>query len=541
MAARAEPAQALVGRALVLASSRCRAGSPAACRGSSWSARTRSSDIHTDMGVQLDRMRLVPVGVDPELFRPLPGRRRACRPADHHRVGRRRPQGPRLPARGDRQAAHRARRHAHGHRQAQAGQEHRPDRAARPGAVHRLRVRRGRRARSSSSTPRPSWPSCRASTRGSACRRSRRWAPARALVATDGGALPEVTGRDGETVLSCRSRRRRRAGGDDRARARRSRAAAPRSARPAAQRVLERWTWRRCAELTVEQYREVLAMPPNVEKLRRNGRLRDADPPCSRSASTGSRLGLTPASRVLDVGAGFGRHAFERARRGAPGGRPRLRRRRGRRHARHARRRWSTAGEIRRRPAARRAARRRHAAAVRRRHVRRGDHVRGARAHPGRRRRRSPRWSRVLRAGRRVRRHGAGWLPGEDQLDALRRVPRAQGGRAATCGSTRATELQGQAASRRAASSHGSHHAHALHSPYWWLQCAVGVNDDDHPLVRRVPQVPRVGHRASAAQRHASPSRLLSPVLGKSLVLYATKPATTVAECRMATPSEQAA
>ena len=39
------------------------------------------------------------------------------------------------------------------------------------------------------------------------------------------------------------------------------------------QRVLERWTWRRCAELTVEQYREVLAMPANIEKLKRNGRL----------------------------------------------------------------------------------------------------------------------------------------------------------------------------------------------------------------------------------------------------------------------------
>ena len=39
------------------------------------------------------------------------------------------------------------------------------------------------------------------------------------------------------------------------------------------QRVLERWTWKRCAELTVEQYREVLAMPQNVAKLRRNGRI----------------------------------------------------------------------------------------------------------------------------------------------------------------------------------------------------------------------------------------------------------------------------
>ena len=31
------------------------------------------SDIHSDMGVSLDRMRLVPVGVDADLFRPLPG------------------------------------------------------------------------------------------------------------------------------------------------------------------------------------------------------------------------------------------------------------------------------------------------------------------------------------------------------------------------------------------------------------------------------------------------------------------------------------
>ena len=25
----------------------------------------------------------------------------------------------------------------------------------------------------------------------------------------------------------------------------------------------------------------------------------------------------------------------------------------------------------------------------------------------------------------------------------------------------------------------GSHHAHALHSPYWWLKCAVGVDKDN--------------------------------------------------------------
>ena len=39
-------------------------------------------------------------------------------------------------------------------------------------------------------------------------------------------------------------------------------------------RVVERWTWRKCAEQTVEQYREVLAMPANQDKLRRNGRVK---------------------------------------------------------------------------------------------------------------------------------------------------------------------------------------------------------------------------------------------------------------------------
>jgi glycosyltransferase involved in cell wall biosynthesis len=92
------------------------------------------------------------------------------------------------------------------------------------------------------------------------------------LVATDGGALPEVTGKDGDTVFRCRkgdaghlANTIRHALHQPEARARVGHAGR--------QRVLQRWTWRRCAELTVEQYREVLAMPQNVEKLRRNGRI----------------------------------------------------------------------------------------------------------------------------------------------------------------------------------------------------------------------------------------------------------------------------
>lgn len=68
-----------------------------------------------------------------------------------------------------------------------------------------------------------------------------------------------------------------------------------------------------------------------------------------------------------------------------------------------------------------------------------------------------------------------------------------------------------------------SHHAHALHSPYWWLKCALGVDRSDRWPVRtyhrflvwditRRPRWARVLERA------------LNPVLGKSLVMYAVKP-----------------
>ena len=71
----------------------------------------------------------------------------------------------------------------------------------------------------------------------------------------------------------------------------------------------------------------------------------------------------------------------------------------------------------------------------------------------------------------------------------------------------------------------GRHHAHGLHAPYWWLKCAVGVDRDDHPL-------PRLYHRMLVWDMMRRPwltrtaERLLNPVLGKSLVLYLRKPAT---------------
>ncbi len=69
----------------------------------------------------------------------------------------------------------------------------------------------------------------------------------------------------------------------------------------------------------------------------------------------------------------------------------------------------------------------------------------------------------------------------------------------------------------------GTDHAHGLHTPYWWIKCAVGVDNDDHPLARayhrllvwEILEQPRVLRWAG---------KVLDPLLGKSLVVYLRKP-----------------
>jgi SAM-dependent methyltransferase len=69
----------------------------------------------------------------------------------------------------------------------------------------------------------------------------------------------------------------------------------------------------------------------------------------------------------------------------------------------------------------------------------------------------------------------------------------------------------------------GGHHAHALHAPYWWLKCAVGVERDTAAV--------RAYHRLLVWDLTTRPritralERLLDPLFGKSLVVYADKPA----------------
>jgi SAM-dependent methyltransferase len=63
------------------------------------------------------------------------------------------------------------------------------------------------------------------------------------------------------------------------------------------------------------------------------------------------------------------------------------------------------------------------------------------------------------------------------------------------------------------------HHAHALHSPYWWLKCALGDG-----------RLPQLYHRFLVWDIMRNPrwvrllEHTLNPLLGKSLVVYARKP-----------------
>lgn len=68
-----------------------------------------------------------------------------------------------------------------------------------------------------------------------------------------------------------------------------------------------------------------------------------------------------------------------------------------------------------------------------------------------------------------------------------------------------------------------THHAHALHTPYWWLRCAVGPHNEGHRAVvlyRKMLEWDIV--RRPFVTRAAD--RVLNPVIGKSVVVYATKP-----------------
>jgi SAM-dependent methyltransferase len=71
---------------------------------------------------------------------------------------------------------------------------------------------------------------------------------------------------------------------------------------------------------------------------------------------------------------------------------------------------------------------------------------------------------------------------------------------------------------------YGRHHAHALHSPYWWLKALVGVSNEGHPLVRAYHRL-LVWDIVAHTPLTRVPEAILNPLLGKSVVVYLRKPA----------------
>lgn len=216
-------------------------------------------DIHDDMGVELDRMRLVHVGVDPDLFKPIPGveripgrlittasadvelkglkflleamaKLRTERDVTLTVIGRAKPGGPSS------------------------------ELIDRLGLTDHIQFVTGvpdqRIVELYSESELAVVPSLYEGFSLPAIEAMGSGTP---LVATDGGALPEVTGVDGETVLRCKagdvdSLRRAIERGLDDPELRNRVGAAGRA------RVTELYTWRQTAIRTVEHYREVIAM-----------------------------------------------------------------------------------------------------------------------------------------------------------------------------------------------------------------------------------------------------------------------------------------
>jgi SAM-dependent methyltransferase len=86
----------------------------------------------------------------------------------------------------------------------------------------------------------------------------------------------------------------------------------------------------------------------------------------------------------------------------------------------------------------------------------------------------------------------------------------------------RADQLRGKVLAYGLRFTH-THHAHALHSPFWWLKCLVGTSNSDHPAVKAYHLL-LVWDLMSRPWLTRTAESVLNPFIGKSVALYFEKP-----------------
>ena len=70
----------------------------------------------------------------------------------------------------------------------------------------------------------------------------------------------------------------------------------------------------------------------------------------------------------------------------------------------------------------------------------------------------------------------------------------------------------------------GHGYAHGLHSPYWWLKCLVGTTNEENRYVKAYHKL-LVWDIVKRPAITRLAERVLAPVMGKSVVFYLDKPA----------------
>jgi len=69
----------------------------------------------------------------------------------------------------------------------------------------------------------------------------------------------------------------------------------------------------------------------------------------------------------------------------------------------------------------------------------------------------------------------------------------------------------------------GHHYAHGLHSPYWWLKCLVGTKNDQNWFVRQYHKL-LVWDIVKGPRTTRYMEKVLAPRMGKSIIFYLVKP-----------------